>query len=219
MQTMTNAEIIDFNGWTLKVRPTESSTPRLLVMIHGFTGDENSMWVFGYALSHDYWMFAPRAPHAADPGGFSWRPRLEGTFGRPSFEMLKPAADDLIKAIDEYAASVNIDPAQFDVIGFSQGGAMVSLLGFLYPNRIRKMGVLAGFVPSGADEIISQKPLAGKKVFVAHGTLDEMIPVDRARESVEQLEAAGAQVDYCEDEARHKMSAKMLRAMEAYLKD
>ena len=219
MQTMTNTEVIEFNGWTLKVKPTETSNPKLLVMIHGFTGDENSMWVFSHGLSHDYWMFAPRAPHAADPGGYSWRPRLEGTFGRPSFEMLKPAADDLIKAIDEYAASVQIDPAQFDVIGFSQGGAMVSLLGLTYPDRIHKMGILAGFIPSGADEYVSQKPLSGKKVFVAHGKLDEMVPVERAHESIKQLEDAGAEVEYCEDEVKHKMSPKMLRAMEAYLKD
>ena len=216
---MTNAEVINFNGWTLKVRPTELPNPKLLVMIHGFTGDENSMWVFSYGLSHDYWMIAPRAPYPTEPSGYSWRPRLEGTFGRPSFEMLKPAADDLIQVIDEYTASVKIDPAQFDVIGFSQGGAMVSLLGLMYPNRIRKMGVLAGFVPSGAEEFIADRPIAGKKVFVAHGALDEMVPADRARDSIKQLEAAGAQVEYCEDEVRHKMSPKMLRAMEAYLKD
>ena len=216
---MTNAEVINFNGWTLKVRPTELPNPKLLVMIHGFTGDENSMWVFSYGLSHDYWMIAPRAPYPTEPRGYSWRPRLEGTFGRPSFEMLKPAADDLIQVIDEYTASVKIDPAQFDVIGFSQGGAMVSLLGLMYPNRIRKMGVLAGFVPSGAEEFIADRPIAGKKVFVAHGALDEMVPADRARDSIKQLEAAGAQVEYCEDEVRHKMSPKMLRAMEAYLKD
>ena len=188
-------------------------------MIHGFTGDENSMWVFSHGFPHDYWMFAPRAPHPVETGGYSWRARLDGTFGRPSFEMLKPAADDLIQVIDEYAASVNIDPAQFDVIGFSQGGAMTSMLGLLYPDRIRKMGVLAGFVPSGADEFISSRPLAGKKVFVAHGTLDEMVPVDRAYDAVKQFEAAGAQVDYCEDEIKHKMSPKLLRALGAYLKD
>jgi len=187
-------------------------------MIHGFTGDENSMWVFSYGLSHDYWMIAPRAPYPTEPSGYSWCPRLEGTFGRPNFEMLKPSADDLIKLIDEYAASVKIDPGQFDVIGFSQGGAMVSTLGLLYPDRIRKMGVLAGLVPSGADDYVARKPLSGKKVFVAHGTLDEMVPIDRAHDAVTQFETAGAEVEYCEDEVKHKMSPKMLRAMEAYLK-
>ncbi len=217
MPTATNTELISFSDWTLRVRPSQSPNPRLLVLLHGWTGDENSMWIFTRGLSPDYWMMAPRGPHAADPSGFSWRPLQLSTFGMPSLEMLLPAAEGLIKLIDEYSASVKVDALQFDLIGFSQGAAMTNLMGILYPHRIRKMGVLAGFVPSGLDKLIQQKPLAGKKVFVAHGTQDQMIPIDRARASMELLEQAGAQVIYCEDEVGHKLSANCLRALESYL--
>jgi hypothetical protein len=50
VQTETDTELINFNGWTMRVRPSQSSNPRLLVMIHGWTGDENSMWVFTRGL-------------------------------------------------------------------------------------------------------------------------------------------------------------------------
>ena len=217
MPTATNTELISFGDWTLRVRPSQSPNPRLLVLLHGWQGDENSMWIFTRRLSLDYWMMAPRAPHAADPSGFSWRPLQLSTFGTPSLEMLLPAAEGLIKLIDEYSASVKLDAQQFDLMGFSQGAAMTNLMGILYPHRIRKMGVLAGFVPAGLDQLIQQKPLAGKKVFVAHGTQDQMIPIDRARASMELLEQAGAQVIYCEDEVGHKLSANCLRALESYL--
>lgn len=219
MQTVTNTELISFNDWTLRIREARSLNPRLLVLIHGWTGDENSMWVFTRGISTDYWMIAPRAPHLAEPVGFSWRPHQPLTFDRPSLEMLKPAADGLIRLIDEYSASVKLDALQFDLMGFSQGAAMVNLVAMLYPSRVRKMGVLAGFVPSGLEEIISQKPLAGKNIFVAHGTQDQMVPVDRARTSIELLEQAGAQVTYCEDEVGHKVSAACMRALESYLQD
>ena len=81
------------------------------------------------------------------------------------------------------------------------------------------MGVLAGFVPSGLEEVIVKRPLKGKSVFVAHGTQDEMVPVDRARASIELLEKAGANVTYCEDEVGHKVSAACLRALESFLQD
>ena len=216
MQTATNTELISFGDWTLRVRASQSPNPRLLVLLHGWTGDENSMWIFTRGLSPDYWMMAPRAPHAAEPSGFSWRPLQLSTFGRPSLETLLPAAEGLIKLIDEYSASVKVDALQFDLIGFSQGAAMTNLMGILYPHRIRKMGVLAGFVPAGLEQLIQQKPLAGKKIFVAHGTQDQMIPIDRARASMELLEQAGAQVTYCEDEVGHKLSANCLRALESY---
>ena len=79
------------------------------------------------------------------------------------------------------------------------------------------MGILAGFVPSGLEDVIAQRPLAGKNIFVAHGTQDEMVPIDRARMSIELLEQAGAQVTYCEDEVGHKLSITCLRALEDYL--
>ena len=217
MQTVTKTELIEFNGWTMRVRPSQVENPRLLLMIHGWTGDENSMWVFARKFSSDHWMIAPRAPHPAEPQGFSWRPLQVTTFGRPSLEMLLPAAEGLIRLVDEYAASVSLDAAQFDVIGFSQGAAMTNVLGLLFPDRIRKMGVLAGFVPAGLDDYIAKKSLTGKRIFVAHGTQDEMIPIDRARASIQLLEQAGATITYCEAEVGHKVSADCLRALEEYL--
>jgi phospholipase/carboxylesterase len=219
VQTAINTELITFNDWTLRVRPSKSENQRLLVMIHGWTGDENSMWVFTRGFSSGYWIVAPRAPYPAESKGFSWRPLQPGTWGRPSFEQLLPTAEALIRLIDEYAASVKLDASQFDLMGFSQGAAMVNMLGMLHPDRVRKMAVLAGFVPLGMDDYVAKKSLSGKNIFVAHGTEDEMVKIERARESIGLLEQAGAQVTYCEDEVGHKLSANCLRALESYLQD
>jgi len=40
--------------------------------------------------------------------------------------------------------------------------------------------------------------------------------VERARESIELLERAGAQVIFCEAEVGHKVSADCLRSLEAF---
>ena len=217
MQIAPNTDLIDFENWTLRIRKTDHPSPRLLLMLHGFTGDENSMWVFARDLPSHYWIIAPRAPHIAEPSGYSWRPLQAGTFGRPSLEQLRPAAEALIRLVDAYQLSAKIDASVFDVMGFSQGAAMSNLLAFLYPERIRKTGILAGFVPSGLDELVARRPLAGKPFFVAHGTKDEMVPIDRARSSIEMLEQAGAQVTYCEDEVGHKVSLTCLRALKDFL--
>ncbi len=216
---MTNAELISFDGWTFRARPSQTKNPRLLILLHGWTGDENSMWLFARKISPIYWIIAPRAPHPADPSGFSWRRLDPASFGFPTLKALAPAADGLIRLIDAYAASVGVDATQFDAAGFSQGGAMVNTLGFLHPSRIRKMAVLAGFVPDGAEGLALQKPLAGKNIFVAHGSQDQVIPLDRARASLALLEQAGAQVAYCEDEVGHKLGSICLRGLERYLQD
>jgi phospholipase/carboxylesterase len=104
-------------------------------------------------------------------------------------------------------------------MGFSQGGAMSNVLAFLHPQRVRKMGILAGFVPTGLDVYARDHPLEGKSVFVTHGTRDEMVPIDRARASVAVLEQAGAKIVYCEDDVGHKVSLNCLRALRSYLED
>lgn len=219
MPDLSDTSLIQFNDWTLRVRPAAVKPSRLLLLLHGYTGDENSMWVFAKDLPHYYWMVAPRAPHPSGMTGYSWRPLQPGTFGRPSLEELIPQAEALIRLVDAYQTSAGIEAPDFDVMGFSQGGAMSNVLAFLHPRRVRKLGVLAGFVPSGLDVYAKDHPLEGKRVFVTHGTRDEMVPIDRARASVAVLEQAGAKIVYCEDEVGHKVSLNCLRALRLYLED
>jgi len=218
MQAVNNTELITFENWTLRVRPSPNPK-RLLVLVHGLTGDENSMWIFTRGLSSDYWMIAPRAPYTAEVGGYSWRPPHFENLNQLSFEMLGQAAEGLIRLIDAYSASVGVDAKQFDLMGFSQGAAMINVVAMLYPQRVHKMCVLAGFVPSGLEKIIAKRPLEGKPVFVAHGTQDDKVPIDHARASIKLLEQAGARITYCEDEVGHKLSVTCLRALETFLQD
>ncbi len=219
MPAPSDTQLIQFQDWTLRVRPATVQPTRLMLMLHGWTGNENSMWVFGRDLPPHYSILAPRAPHAAESFGYSWRPPQDGAHGRPSLETLRPSADSLIRLVDDYSASIGVDAAQFDVMGFSQGAAMTNLLTMLYPQRIHKAGVLAGFVPGGLDEIVAMRPLEAKPFFVTHGTLDELVPIERARESIAVLEEAGAQVTYCESEVGHKVSADCMRALKSFLQD
>ena len=174
------------------------------------------MWVFTRELPSYYWIVAPRAPHVAEAGGYSWRPHQTSELGLSGFEELRASAEALIHLIDAYRSSAGIETDAFDVMGFSQGAAMSSLLAFLYPDRVDKLGILAGFVPSGLDALAEQRPLEGKLVFVAHGTRDETVPIERARASIRILEKAGARVTYCEDDVGHKLSITCLHALKKF---
>jgi phospholipase/carboxylesterase len=216
---LNNTSLIEYEGWTLRVRQAAETPARLLLMLHGWTGNEDSMWVFVRNFPAGYAILAPRGLHAAPEGGYSWRPLPAGTFGRPGLTELADSAHALIRLVDAYQAQVQVDASRFDLMGFSQGAAMSNVLSCLYPDRIRKAGILAGFMPSGMESIVARKPLAGKPMFVSHGTQDNMVPIDRARASMTLLEQAGAQVTYCESDVGHKVSADCLRALELFFKD
>ncbi len=216
MQAVSNTVLETFENWTLRVRTPARTPARLILMLHGWTGDENSMWVFARNFPADCLLLAPRGLHPAAEGGYSWRPPRPDSFGRPNLEDLRESAEALVRLVDAYAARGQIDASQFDVMGFSQGAALSNVLTCLHPARIRRAGILAGFMPSGMEEVIAKKPLAGKAMFVSHGTQDNLVSIDRARASMTLLEQAGAHVTYCEAEVGHKVSADCLRALESF---
>lgn len=203
----------------MRVRHALREPARIMLLLHGWTGDETSMWVFTQKLPDEMWITAPRAPHPADNRGYSWRIMQPGTWGVPSLSDFKPAAKSLIQLMDEISPKINVDVTQFDVIGFSQGGALTNTLALLYPKRIRKAAVLAGFMPTGVDELLNKRVLSGKEFFIAHGSQDDLVPIKRAQQSIELLKKSGAKVTFCEAEVGHKVSADCLNGLEAFWDD
>jgi phospholipase/carboxylesterase len=208
--------LTNFENWTLRVRP--GTGRRILLLLHGWMGDENSMWIFTRHFPAEYWIITPRAPNVAQQGGYSWRaPAPRGSW--PTIDLFRPSIAALLEFLEHFANANNLDASTVDVAGFSQGGALTFTLGALHPARVQKMGILAGFAPEAAEQILTPGLLNGKNIFLAHGTLDEMVPIAMARRTIQLLEAAGAQVTYSESEVAHKLSAEGLKALENYLVD
>jgi phospholipase/carboxylesterase len=202
-----------FEDWTIRVQPPSKKPVRVMLMLHGWTGDEGSMWFFTKNLGNDYWLIAPRAPYSAPQGGFSWRPLPASTSFPPTYEQLQPSAARLNDLIDRWGIANSVDVSQVDMMGFSQGAAMTVTFALTYPQRLRKFAVLSGFTPGGIDNLVTSKPLAGKSTFIAHGSSDEMVPIEMAHQTQSVLEQAGAVVTFCETNVGHKVGADCLRAL------
>jgi phospholipase/carboxylesterase len=208
-----SAQSIEFAGWTLRLRAGQAHPGRLLLLLHGWTGDENSMWVFARQLPSDYWILAPRAPHPTKPSGYSWRVGPPSRGSSPGVEDLRPALQGLLLLLDRFAAEHQLPLAAWNMMGFSQGAVMAATIALLFPERVNRLAMLAGFLPRGAEDLTASQPLRGKHVFVSHGSLDETVDIELARKAVRLLEAAGASVELCEDEVGHKVSANCMRRL------
>lgn len=204
----------EIEGWMLNERkPLDSGSPPLLLLLHGWTGDENAMWIFAKGFSERYWVIAPRAPYRTPLGGYSWQ--KNNTNRWPTINDFEPA----IELLDALLDPENFPGADFNLvhaIGFSQGAAFMYSLALFYPWRIQAMAGLSGFFPEDAEQYVINNPLENVPIFVAHGRQDELVPVERARFAMEKLESAGARVAYCEEDVGHKLSLSCFQGLEGF---
>jgi len=163
---------------------------------------------------------APRGPYKTPLGGYGWHAHQPRVW--PWVDDFLPAIDGLESLLEEEQIAIygiaKKGISVVSIVGFSQGAALAYAFTMLRPHRVVSVVGLSGFLPEGAEALARNRPLEGKRVFVAHGAQDELVPVWRARRAVEVLERAGAQVTYCEDDVGHRLSADCFNGLEAFFR-
>ncbi|MEN6408516.1 MAG: alpha/beta fold hydrolase [Anaerolineaceae bacterium] len=209
-----NAEILVENGWTFRVQPPDDSVldaPAMLLM-HGWSGDENVMNVFTSRFPTTRWYLAPRAPFPTPDGGFGWFIPTQGQHS--TLDDFRPQVEGVLAWLDAWSKGSGVNVSQLDLMGFSQGAAMVLCMALLHPERVHRLAVLSGYLPSGSETVLKDRLLEGKRILIAHGLRDEVISIDRAHDAVDHLRRAGADVEFCTSDIGHKLSAHCMKAVQ-----
>ena len=209
-----HSEVLYLPRWTVRWQGVngEGNHP-VVVLLHGWTGDEDSMWIFASRLPEHTVLIAPRGFYSTLSGGYGWQVDIKTSW--PSIEDLQPAVNELISLLG-LTTFHGIDLSRVNLLGFSQGAALAFTFMILHPNRVQTIGSLSGFLPEDAEYYLPSSSLKGKIVFIAHGEIDELVPISRAQRSVELLMKCGAEVIFCTDNVGHKLSASCFRSMEAF---
>ena len=182
-----------------------------VVMVHGWLGNENVMSIFERTLPSEVVVVSPRAPLPMDADSYGW-------YSRDADPATFAAGLEALRAfVRALPAAYPVDPAKVLLMGFSQGAAMCYALLLSDPALVAGVAGMAGFLPEPAEAWAAPGSLAGKPVFMAHGTKDETVPVAQARAAAELLRTAGADVAYHEYEVGHKMNAEGMRVLKAWL--
>ena len=148
---------------------------------------------------------------------------FRGGWSEPGLVLIAPAArgqtwSALTSGEDRDAASLNlalreayercrIDPDRIAVGGFSDGATYALTLGLsngeLFPAVI-------ALSPGG---IVAREQVGAPRIFVSHGTLDDVLPIARAGDAVvRQLREAGYAVTYKRFSGGHEVSTAMSAA-------
>ena len=126
-------ETITIHNWVMRIQRPDGTGPfPVILMLHGWTGDENSMWIFASRLPKRALIISPRGLFTARENGYSWHDDIPTAW--PWINDFIPAVESLYKEISVR----NITDGNFDelnILGFSQGAALAYTMAIMHPRE------------------------------------------------------------------------------------
>lgn len=211
MRSQSTKEQEEFVGLRFIHRPAANVRAPLVFLVHGRAGNAQVMWTFERALPPDAWIVSFEAFLPDALGGFSW---WEMNTTEPVRPAILRARDRLCYAIEKYIELEGLSPSAKVALGFSQGSVLISSAVLTGALTLDGFGILAG-VAYEAEEPprLSSCP----KVFIAHGTQDEVLSIEKARRGADRLKTLGLAVTYVEEDVGHKVGVQGTRALKEWL--
>jgi phospholipase/carboxylesterase len=201
-------------------RYDETKTYPLIVLLHGFGASMYDLAGLAPALDDEGYVYAcPNAPHSVELGGgmtgYSW---YEGMRGMPPPANPGPPPEHYLERFfAELAAHRPFEAGRALLAGFSQGGGLALRYGLPRPETFAGVVVLSG-APRNLEEIDASLPAKRDlPVFVAHGSRDPMVPLERAQGTKAFLEERGYQPSYHEYQMGHEITPGLIRDLVPWL--
>jgi predicted esterase len=179
-------------------------------MVHGRAGNYDVMWTFRRCIPEGTTIIAPQAPLVDPIGGYSW------WLVRPDWpkEEAVDAAQHLLGFVDRAISHFAIRPRKIIALGFSQGGAILSLCIQSAPEKFGGLGMLASFA---IKHPVIRPNLEGMPIFIGHGSKDEVVPLEKAMRGGDYLRESGGQITLVTDDVGHKLGTGAMRELKDWL--
>lgn len=161
-------------------RPAKNADKKapLLLLLHGYGSNEEDLFSFATELPEEFFIVSARAPYDLQPSGHSWYDiHFTETEKVSNVEEAKISRDVIAKFIDELTTTYPIDADNVTLLGFSQGTILSYSVALSYPEKIKNIVALSGYIN---DEILTvdyqSKDHSHLDFYISHGSVDQVIP-------------------------------------------
>jgi phospholipase/carboxylesterase len=198
---------------------TDRAHPPILFLLHGFGSNEENLFRLAVEMPPEFLVLSVRSPQVLGEDQYAWfsidfstgKPVHNKTEALESIPLLKQFMDE---AIATFAADTN----EVYMLGFSQGAMMSYSIALMHQGFVKGVAALSGRV---LREIRPMVPVldAHKKlrVFVGHGSEDQVLSISHAREAKEYLLTLGITPEYHEYPIAHSISRTELLEVKEWL--
>lgn len=158
----------------------------LLIMLHGYGSDENDLFSFAGELTEELFVISAKAPYALQPYGNAWYAiNFDAEKGKwNDNEQAKTSVELISNFIDEVVNTYPVNKNNVSLLGFSQGSILSYAVALTYPEKIKNVVALSGYINHDIlPKDIKKKDYSNLDFYCSHGSVDQVIPVDWARQT------------------------------------
>ena len=156
----------------------------VIFLIHGYGSNSDDLFSFKNYLPKNLSIISLEAPIQIEMGGFAWYSiNYNQDFKKWSNnEEAISSIKQIYQTINILLKKYNLNENDITLLGFSQGAILSWAIGFNYPNFIRRVIALSGYIN---EELIDNYNITFK-AFSSHGVIDPIIPIDWARATIKK---------------------------------
>jgi predicted esterase len=184
-----------------------------LLLLHGTGGDENDLLDLGRRLAPGAALLSPRGKVLENGMARFFRRLREGVF---DLEDLKFRTGELADFAAAAARQYGLPLARLTAVGYSNGANIAAALLLLRPATLRSAVLFHAMVPLVPEPL---PELRGKRVFLAAGKSDRLIPARESERLAELLEQAGAAVTTFWQPGGHNLSLAEVEAAAQWMRE
>ncbi len=199
----------------------QTEKPPLLIMLHGYGSDENDLFSFAEELPDELFVISVKAPYAMQPYGNAWYAiHFDNQNGKFSDDEQAKESRELIAGfIDEAVEAYDLDADKVTLLGFSQGSILSYAVALSYPEKVKNIIALSGYINEGILKPGFEKNDFSKLSFYcSHGSVDQVIPVEWARKSKPILDQLNIENTYSEFPVGHGVAPQNFFELREWLK-
>ncbi len=206
----------------IKPSSLKEGKPPVLFMFHGYGSNEEDLFSFAPQLPPELCIIAVRAPFTLQPFGYAWYAiNFDADKGKWSDdEQAVESRDKIVAFIDEACETYGLDTDRISLLGFSQGTILSYAVALSYPEKIKNVIALSGYINENLiSGDLATKDFGKLTIYASHGQVDQVIPPEWAQKIPGILKALQIAHVYEEFPVGHGVAPQNFYSFNAWLKD
>lgn len=207
------------------IRPSSLNTGKIpvLFMFHGYGSNEEDLFSFAEELPEQLCIISVRAPYPMQPSGNAWYAiNFDADKGKWSDDKQAiESREKIIYFIAEACKTYHLDDTNITLLGFSQGTILSYAVALSYPEKIRNVIALSGYINEGILKVNygDNTNLNKLAIYASHGSVDQVIPVDWAQKISPFLNNLNIKHTYEEFPIGHGVAPQNFYSFKKWLED